>query len=135
MFLQNVDPKTSEIGFGTIWEVILEGLAPKGPKRHPKAVQRMFKNDSKKHKGWIRGARGTQKAARGNKSAPQRKPSPSIFTLSIHRPSGRYVIILCFYLLMVVVMYSLFCIPIEALICVPCWAHSFGPCCSHSFGP
>ena len=48
-----------QIGFGTLWELILGGLAPKGPKRQPQAVQRLFKNGSKEPKGWIRGAQGT----------------------------------------------------------------------------
>ena len=74
MCLKNVDPTTSEIGFGTLWEVILEGLASKGHKRRPKAVQRLFKNGSKEPKGCIRGAQGTQKAAKGSPRAPPREP-------------------------------------------------------------
>ena len=63
-----------QIGFGTLCELILGGLAPKGPKRQPQAVQRLFKNGSKEPKGWIRGAQGTQKAATGSPRAPQREP-------------------------------------------------------------
>ena len=63
-----------QIGFGTLCELILGGLAPKGPKRQPQAVQRLFKNGSKEPKGWIRGAQGTQKAAKGSPRAPRREP-------------------------------------------------------------
>ena len=88
MFLRNVDLKTSEIGFGTLWEVILEGLAPKGPKRRPKAVQRLFKKSSKEPKGLIRGAPGTQKGAqghpRGSQSVSENSPYP-VLTQTRHR--------------------------------------------------
>ena len=97
-----------QIGFGTLCELILGGLAPKGPKRQPQAVQRLFKNGSKEPKGWIRGAQGTQKAATGSPRAPQREPMGFrehfpyihiyiyIYKLPFNRPSGRYVILILF---------------------------------------
>ena len=63
-----------QIGFGTLCELILGGLAPKGPKRQSQAGQRLFKNGSKESKGWITGAQGTQKAATVSPRASQREP-------------------------------------------------------------
>ena len=87
-----------QMGFGTLCELILGGLAPKGPKRQPHAVQRLFKNGSKEPKGWIRGAQGTQKAATGSPRGTsagakgfQRTLHIYMYKLPINRPSGRYV--------------------------------------------
>ena len=63
-----------QIGFRTLWELILNELAPKEPKRQSQAVQRLFKNGSKVPKGWIGNAQGTQKAATVSSRAPQREP-------------------------------------------------------------
>ena len=82
-----------QIGFGTMRELILGGLAPKGPKRQPQAVQRLFTNGSKEPKGWIRGAQGTQKAATGSSRAPQREPMGFRDLTLYIPPSGRYVIL------------------------------------------
>ena len=72
MVVQNDDPETSEIGFGTPWEVILEGLALKGPKRWPKAVQRLFERKRfKRVERCIKSEQGTQKAPKGNPRAPR----------------------------------------------------------------
>ena len=59
MCLQKVDLKTSKIGFGNLREVSLKGLAPKGAKRWPKAVQRLLENRSKDPSDWLRDAQGT----------------------------------------------------------------------------
>ena len=85
MFLQNVDSKTSEIGFGILWEVILEGL-PKGPKSAqgcPTAVRKRFKGAQR-----IGGTQGIQKAAKGSPRAPQREPKGfREFSLYIQTPN------------------------------------------------